>query len=474
MSVEMLFRMLAITSVLAFWPRAASAAPHHCPKPISSTGTLARLDRLENSKVNASPGVRVTRDGKPVPAESCMPLQRGDIVETGPSVPVLVEFAEGLVLLMPKTKVRIGSIWTFFGELFSFGHVKLQDRYVTAGAEGTSYAFRSDDRGTTVTVLQGHVRVTPEKKVSPAQRLESGQQVTVSGNAAPSLTRLTAAEVTRELQMYQALSGYSAEELALWEQAFTQPVEPPGSTPSVPADGSAPSSGGEPVGNGPGTQTNAATTSVAGPTASEASATPIGVGVGLGRPRDTASVLVQGSFSFGSDADPIAIGAGSLAFAWSHRIIPLGALQFGSRVLGGASFGRYRSPMTDPNNHSRDEAALAGTARLPFSGAFTKLDAELGSNVGPLNLVGSLGLRGGWSHMPDVLNKTNYLVWGPAVSVRTEASFAPDLRWLFEIEFWLQQTPVAACAIGCEGPAERRDSVWQAWLGFAVGIGADL
>jgi hypothetical protein len=323
-----------------------------------------------------------------------------------------------------------------------------------------------------VTVLQGHVRVTPEKEAL-AQRLESGQRVRVPQNAPPTVTRLTAAEVTQELQKYQALTGYSAAELSLFEQTFTQPVEPPpGHTPPVPTDGSAPPGGDAAIESGPVQSAKGASASVAGASSSGAGAAAIGSG--LGHSRNMASVLVQGSFSFGSDDAPIEIGAGSLAFAWSHRILPLGSLQFGTRVLGGATFGRYRSPMTDLDSVGREEAALAGTARLPFHGAFAKLDAELAGKVGVLNLVGSLGLRGGWSHLQNVQSEADHFVWGPALSGRTEYSFAPGVRGLFELEFWVQRTPVAACPIGCNEPALPRDSVWQAWLGFAIGVGVDL
>jgi hypothetical protein len=470
MSFEQVLRAFALGSLLALWPAAASAAASHCPKPISSASSVARLDRLENSKLEGGPGVRVTREDKRVLAESCMPLRRGDIVETGPSVPVLIEFAEGLVLLMPNTKVRIGSIWTFFGELFSFGHVKLQDRYVTAGAEGTSYIFRSDANGTTVTVLQGHVRVTPEKEARLAQRFEAGQRVRLAQNAAPIVTRLTAAEVSQELQTYQVLTGYTAAELSLKERMFAQSAEGPGST-SVPAEGSAPSGGDIPIDTGPAQPPDAATASVAGASPSAGSA----AAIASGRSRNTASVLVQGSFSFGSDDAPIEIGSGSLSFAWSRRIVPLGTLQFGSRLSGGATFGRYRSPMFDPHAEEvREEAASAGTARLPFQGAFAKLDAELGGSAGVWNLVGSLGLRGGWSHLPDVPSKANQFVWGPAASARAEYPLAPGVHGLFELEFWFQKTPVAACSIGCNDPAVPRDAVWQAWLGFAIGMGFDL
>jgi len=417
-----MFRVFVLGLSLALLrPGAASATPSTCPKPTGAADALARLDRLESSKLAWGRGVQVTRDGQPVPAEACLLLRRGDLVETGANVTVVIQFAEGLVLLMPNTRVRIGSIWTYFGELFSFGRVKLQDRYVTAGAEGTSYVFRSDPQGTTVTVLQGHVRVTPEQEAIAAQRLESGQRVVVSPNAtpsaAPNLTRISPAEVSEKLQSYQALTGYSAAELAFLEQGFTKLI---------------------------------------------------------GRPRNTASLLVQGSFSFGGGGAAMEIGASSLALAWSHRFPVPGAFQFGSRLQGGATFGRYRSPVTDEPT-KRAEAANAGSARLPFQGAFAKLDAELGRNLGLWTFVGSLGLRGGWSHQPDVTDDgANAFVWGPALSARTEYALARGFQGLFEIELSVQKTPIAACPIDCNGPAVPLDSIWQAWLGFAIGVGVDL
>src|SRR4051812_3292100 len=118
MSLARMFRLFAAGSAFTLWPGLASADPSHCPKP-SAPDSVARLDRV-------GPGVQVSRAGQTVPAESCMPLRRGDIVETGGASPVLIQFAEGLVLLMPNTRAQIGSIWSYFGEVFSFGHVKLQ------------------------------------------------------------------------------------------------------------------------------------------------------------------------------------------------------------------------------------------------------------------------------------------------------------------------------------------------------------
>lgn len=442
------FRWFILSSALALCPAAAHAEPNHCSKLSESAGSEIRLDRI-------TPDLRITRDGRPVPAESCMPLRRGDVVETRSS-PVLIQFAEGLVLLMPKTRVEIGSIWSYFGELFSFGHVKVQDRYVTAGAEGTSYVFHSDADGNTVTVLQGHVRVTPNQFATPMQRLEAGQRVRHTRGASPSVTRLTPSEVTDMLRSYQTLSGYSAKELSQWERAFA---------PSSPEVGTTPGSTVVPNST-PGI-------SVVPNTTPGVTVVPDTNAVIPRRGRDTASALVQGSFSFGGGGAPIEIGAGSLAFGWAHRFTSLGPLQLGSRVLGGATFGRYRSPMTERET-GREEAAGDGTARLPFHGAFAKLDAELASNTRVVNVVGSLGLRGGWSHQRDVLSQADNFVWGPALSGRTEYTFVPGYRFLFELELWAQRTPVFACPIGCNEPAEPRPSIWQAWVGFALGVGVDL
>lgn len=465
MSLARIFRLSALGSAFALWSGVGNAEPKHCPKPGGSADTVAHLDRFAT-------GVQVTRAGKPVPAESCMPLRRGDLVETDRTSPVLIRFAEGMVLLMPNTRAQIGSIWSYVGELFSLGRVKLQDRYVTAGAEGTSYVFRSDADKTTVTVLQGHVRVTPKKEQAPVYRVAAGERLGLSLSAAPRLTRLTPREVAEMLRSYQALTGYSAEELALLERAFTQPTEAPQNAPAQPEEASAPKNGDTPGESQPGSALDSPSGSRAG-TSVSAAGKAAATELGAERRRDTASALVQGSFSFGGGGAPIEIGAGSLAFGWSHRFGSLGSLLLGSRVLGGAAFGRYRSPMTDPQT-DREEAARDGTARLPFHGAFGKLDAEVASNASVLNLAGSLGLRGGWSHQQDVRSEADHFVWGPAASVRGEYTFVPGYRLLLEVELWAQRTPVFACPIGCNEPGEPRPSMWQAWLGFALGVGVDL
>jgi hypothetical protein len=402
-----------------------------CPQRVGdSTSVRARLGHVTVSGKPVEPTapelpITVFRQQKPVRAQRCMALFENDVVEVlHESATVAIEFPKSIAVLKPMTSMRIsspandvaegtGSIWSFFGEIFGFGRLKIQDEYMTAGAEGTSYVVRTFKQGrTTVTVLEGHVRVEPRQAASYERVLEPGQKLAVETSGVVVLGSVGASEVAVELAAFRLLTGYPT-----WQFAEL----------AAQLDAVAPSN-------------------------------------------DSASILFEGSKPIDMPRD----GALSAQVAWSHLWLRPATIALGSRLLAGGVFGQYRSPMTDPAS-DREEPPLDGTASLPFHGALAELDAELHLMPrGALGYTFGLGMRGGWSHLRYVEGKSDHFVWGPVLTSRAKWRWDRGYSGLFQLNFLIQRTPVAACPIGCVELAEPRPSVWDVWVGFAIGAEVDL
>lgn len=118
-----------------------------------------------------SPGINVRRAGQLVPYSAGMPLHRGDGVRTRSGTSATVEFTDGnVVYLRDDTSVEVGTIRLFFGEIFNLvrslagGGSTVFTNDLAAAAEGTMFLVKADaSRGTTVTVVEGTVRVSPSR-----------------------------------------------------------------------------------------------------------------------------------------------------------------------------------------------------------------------------------------------------------------------------------------------------------------------
>jgi hypothetical protein len=121
-----------------------------------------------------------------------MPLLLGDVVETDTANFALIEFTNGDgVYMKPDTRVRLGSIFVFFGEIFnrivSGSGFRAESDVVEAGVEETEFLVRVDKatHATTVTVSRGVVRCTSRAGtwtalvLKPNQRLVVPRQATV-------------------------------------------------------------------------------------------------------------------------------------------------------------------------------------------------------------------------------------------------------------------------------------------------------
>lgn len=107
--------------------------------------------------------VRIRREGFLLDAAPDLPLKKGDLIRTGPNVAVAIRFPNGTRLYVRSgSRIRIGSIFAFVGELFVRvrGAFQVDTEFVTAGAEGTEWVMAISPGGDTrCTVLEGRVRV---------------------------------------------------------------------------------------------------------------------------------------------------------------------------------------------------------------------------------------------------------------------------------------------------------------------------
>jgi hypothetical protein len=145
--------------------------------------------------------VSVTRQGTRL-AQAPSRLQAGDEVETGPDGVALIHFRDlGDVMLMPRTRVRIGSIEVIFGEFLAKvrGLFTASSQNVVAAVQGTSFSLSSSNGAVHIVVAEGVVSVSPRSGGWPAQRLGPGQALTVAagGTGTPRVGPSAAPEIAR-------------------------------------------------------------------------------------------------------------------------------------------------------------------------------------------------------------------------------------------------------------------------------------
>jgi hypothetical protein len=145
-----------------------------------------------------------------------MPLWLGDEVETDAANFALIEFTNGDgVYLRPETRVRLGSIFVFFGEIFnrivSGSGFRAESDVVEAGVEETEFLMHVDraTHATTVTVSRGVVRCTARVGTWRAQVLKPNQRLIVSRQLAvqPRLQVLDQAEIRAASRWTEEVAG---------------------------------------------------------------------------------------------------------------------------------------------------------------------------------------------------------------------------------------------------------------------------
>ncbi len=129
-------------------------------------------------------GLRVWRNFVPLRATAGMPLQAGDVVQTGPGSAVSIVFeggpGAGTVTVDESSRVRVGSLEVFFGRIFANvrGLFETTSENIVAGVEGTAYLFEvARDRDVHVAVAEGVVACTAKDGSWVAVRLPAGQSL---------------------------------------------------------------------------------------------------------------------------------------------------------------------------------------------------------------------------------------------------------------------------------------------------------
>jgi hypothetical protein len=146
-------------------------------------------------------GNDVLRRGQRLEAVGGMRIEKGDVIETSPGGGAVVRFdekEEAKALLFENTRVRVGSIWLWFGKVLSIGRVDVSNQFVLAAAEGTRYLVEVPrcEGGparceATLTVLEGHVRVSPPAGQDWAPlRLAALDRLTVPAEGGPRVDRV--------------------------------------------------------------------------------------------------------------------------------------------------------------------------------------------------------------------------------------------------------------------------------------------
>jgi hypothetical protein len=126
--------------------------------------TAGKYERVSEDEARSS--LFITRQGQAVHARSSMNLEVGDQVETGP-VWALIRYPAGHeVYLQPRTRVRLGSIFAYFGELFvrARGQFSVETEFITLGVQGTEFWVKVDEsQNSAFGVLEGSVVMSSKR-----------------------------------------------------------------------------------------------------------------------------------------------------------------------------------------------------------------------------------------------------------------------------------------------------------------------
>ena len=126
--------------------------------------------------------VKVMRGSSSLEVSTGLTLKPGDEIETGARTAVLVRYPEGHeVLVMPVSRVRVGSIFVLFGEILvrARGYFQVETTFLTAGVEGTDYLVRADtnDERVEVLVVKGAVLCRSTSGLWDPVRVEAAEQL---------------------------------------------------------------------------------------------------------------------------------------------------------------------------------------------------------------------------------------------------------------------------------------------------------
>jgi hypothetical protein len=192
--------------------------------------------------------VEVLQGGRVLLGRDGMPLFAGDEIRTLSSSYAQCRFVDGdRVWLDYDTRVRLGSIFTFFGRVFASvsGVFQVDSEFVSASSEGTEYTV-TIGRGSSdfsVAVRSGAVSCRPRQGRWRPVRLTAGERLVGRGVGAPTTDRLDSREYEAEFGWVPASP---TPQFKFRQPAPRREVDPPprSSTPpsTPPSPPSAPSS----------------------------------------------------------------------------------------------------------------------------------------------------------------------------------------------------------------------------------------
>ena len=189
-------------------------------RPPSASQRVATLD-VEGD-------VELIQGGRRVRGRDGDALNRGDEVRTFAGSYALLTFADGdRVWLDYDTRVRVGSIFTFFGRVFASvsGIFQVDSEFVAASSEGTEFTVTVGRAGRnifSVAVRSGIVGCAPRRGRWAPLRLASGNRLHGAADGAPSVDRMGPSELQEEFGWV----GRVAREPVVPRRPYTPPTSP--------------------------------------------------------------------------------------------------------------------------------------------------------------------------------------------------------------------------------------------------------
>lgn len=179
----------------------AACSPHATLGRVTSAGKDATAPDANT--------VSVTRAGKHITYQPGMNLEPGDTIATGAGASAIINVATASVAMADSTDVTLllEGFFTRVGEVFISGWLGTETKLATAGVEGTEYVVSVDEVTgiTTVSVLEGHVRLTARDAPSRTILLQPRQQSTVDARTEPLVATPIAIERFNALVAFENL-----------------------------------------------------------------------------------------------------------------------------------------------------------------------------------------------------------------------------------------------------------------------------
>ena len=156
--------------------------------------------------------VEVVQSGRRFRGQDGNALFKGDEVRTFAGSYAAITFADGdRVWLDYDTRVRVGSLFAYFGRVFASvsGIFQVDSEFVAASSEGTEYTVtvgRGVRNAFSVAVRSGGVRCAPRRGRWAQIRLAAGQRLRAQGELQPAIDQMDAREAHEEFGWVDRIS----------------------------------------------------------------------------------------------------------------------------------------------------------------------------------------------------------------------------------------------------------------------------